>query len=296
MTPVRGARLAEPSAATDPVGGDAGSPGRRRPSRGARAGRSIRSILSVRRRRAIISGVVGIALWELVARVVISNELFFAPLTAVAGAAVEMTRSGELGQHTWVSLQEFSYGIGLAVVVGIPLGFAIGVSNRVRDYVQPWISGLYSTPVIALAPLFILWLGIGMGSKVVVVFMMALFPISINTTAGVKNTDQDLIDVARSFGLSRGQTFTRVLLPSALSFIVTGFRLAVGRGIVAVVVAEFFGSRAGLGYLILVSSQAFVMDRLLLAVLILALSGIIGIGLVERLERRLAPWREDVAV
>jgi NitT/TauT family transport system permease protein len=173
---------------------------------------------------------------------------------------------------------------------------AVGISTRVRDYVQPWISGFYSTPLIALAPLFILWLGIGIVSKVAVVFAMALFPITINTTAGIKNTDQDLIDVARAFGYSRSDIFRKVLLPSALSFIVTGFRLAVGRGIVAVVVAEFFGSRGGLGYLILVSSQSFAMDRLLLAVLLLAFTGVIGIGLVGRLERRLAPWREDMTV
>lgn len=251
---------------------------------------------TTRRRRALVSALAGVALWEFVARVVVDGSLFFVPLTSVAQAGIDMTLSGELGRHAWVSLQEFLYGIGLAIVAGVPLGLGIGVSDRIRDYVQPWISGLYSTPLIALAPLFILWLGIGTSSKIAVVFIMALFPISINTTAGIKNTDQDLIDVARSFGFSHQAIFRKVLLPSALSFIVTGFRLAVGRGIVAVVVAEFFGSRAGLGFLILVSSQAFAMDRLLLAVLVLALSGVVGIGLVERLERRLAPWREEMSL
>lgn len=252
--------------------------------------------LTTRRRRALTSALVGVALWELVARFLVTGTLFFVPLTDVAAAGIEMARSGELGKHAWVSFQEFVYGIGLATAAGIPLGLAIGVSDRVRDYAQPWISGLYSTPLIALAPLFILWLGIGTTSKIAVVFIMALFPMTINTAAGIKNTEQALIDVARSFGFTRAAIFRKVLLPSALSFIVTGFRLAVGRGIVAVVVAEFFGSRAGLGYLILVSSQAFAMDRLLLAVLLLAFSGIIGIGLVERLERRLAPWREEMAL
>lgn len=251
---------------------------------------------TTRRRRALTSLLIGVAIWEFVARVLIEGTLFFAPMTDVIAAGIEMTLSGELPFHAWVSFQEFAYGLGLAIIVGIPLGLAVGVSTRVADYVQPWISGLYSTPLIALAPLFILWLGIGVASKIAVVFVMALFPITINTTAGIKNTDQDLIDVARAFGYSRMDIFRKVLLPSALSFIVTGFRLAVGRGIVAVVVAEFFGSRAGLGYLILVSSQSFAMDRLLLAVLILAFTGVIGIGLVGRLERRLAPWREEMKV
>jgi len=252
--------------------------------------------LTTRTRRALISLAVGVALWEFVARVVVEGTLFFVPITDVALAGVDMALSGELAHHAWVSFQEFVYGLGLAIVVGVPLGVAVGVSPRVKDYVQPWISGLYSTPVIALAPLFILWLGIGLASKIAVVFIMALFPITINTTAGIKNTDQMLIDVGRAFGYSRFATFRKVLMPSALSFIVTGFRLAVGRGIVAVVVAEFFGSRAGLGYLILVSSQSFAMDRLLLAVLLLAFTGIVFIGLVERLERRLAPWREEMTV
>lgn len=263
------------------------TPGR---SRWARLG------LTTRRRRALTSLAVGVLIWEFVARVVVEGTLFFVPITDVARAGVDLTISGELPYHAWVSFQEFAYGLGLAVVVGIPLGVAVGVSPRVKDYVQPWISGLYSTPLIALAPLFILWLGIGLASKIAVVFIMALFPITINTTAGIKNTDQALIDVGRAFGYSRQQIFAKVLLPSALSFIVTGFRLAVGRGIVAVVVAEFFGSRAGLGYLILVSSQSFAMDQLLLAVLVLAFTGILGLGLVERLERRLAPWKEEMTV
>ena len=252
--------------------------------------------LTTGRRRALISLGIGVVIWEFVARVIVEGTLFFVPITDVFQAGVEMTLSGELPHHAWVSFQEFAYGLILAIVVGVPLGLAIGVSSRVKDYVQPWISGLYSTPLIALAPLFILWLGIGLASKIAVVFIMALFPIVINTTAGIKNTDQTHIDVARAFGYSRPEIFRKVLLPSALSFIVTGFRLAVGRGIVAVVVAEFFGSRAGLGYLILVSSQSFAMDRLLLAVLVLAFTGILGIGLVGRLERRLAPWREEMVV
>lgn len=252
--------------------------------------------LTTRRRRALTSLAVGVVIWEFIARVVVEGTLFFVPITDVVRAGVDLTISGELPYHAWVSFQEFAYGLGLAVVVGIPLGVAVGVSPRVKDYVQPWISGLYSTPLIALAPLFILWLGIGLASKIAVVFIMALFPITINTTAGIKNTDQALIDVGRAFGYTRQQIFIKVLLPSALSFIVTGFRLAVGRGIVAVVVAEFFGSRAGLGYLILVSSQSFAMDKLLLAVLVLAFTGILGLGLVERLERRLAPWREEMTV
>jgi len=281
-----------PQPATEHDAGNRGEPGTAR----ARRRWWERLGLIPRRRRALISLAVGVMIWEFVARVVVEGTLFFVPITHVVQAGFELTVSGELAHHAWVSFQEFAYGLALAVVVGVPLGLAVGVSARVKDYVQPWISGLYSTPLIALAPLFILWLGIGMASKVAVVFIMALFPITINTTAGIKNTDQTHIDVARAFGYSRADIFRKVLLPSALSFIVTGFRLAVGRGIVAVVVAEFFGSRDGLGYLILVSSQAFAMDRLLLAVLLLAFTGILGIGLVGRLERRLAPWREEMTV
>jgi NitT/TauT family transport system permease protein len=139
--------------------------------------------------------------------------------------------------------------------------------------------------------LFILWFGLGLFSKVVVVFLVAVFPVLVNTQAGVESTDEGLIETARAFSANQRQIFTKVLLPAAVPFIVAGLRLGIGRGLVGVVVAELFGARAGLGYLITVSSQIFDMGALFAATLILAGAGMVSTELIRVVERRIAPWR-----
>lgn len=244
-----------------------------------------------RRLRLLASVVLAILVWEFVARVVVDNALFFPALTAVAIEGWDLLVRGDLVLHMRVTFFEFLYGLLGATIIGIPLGVALASWEKLRELAEPWLFGLYSTPLVALAPLVILWLGLGTMSKVAVVFFMAVFPIIINTTAGILATDEGLVEVARSFQLGKYGIMRKVLLPSALSYIVTGIRLAVGRGIVGAVVAEFFGARAGLGFLILVSSQRFAMADLMVAVIVLAAAGIAGNAMVLRLERRLAPWR-----
>lgn len=243
-----------------------------------------------------ISLVGGLVVWELVGRFVITNRLFFAPLSEVIESVVRMTAEGVLVNDFLVTGQEVLYGLVLAIVVGVIVGFLIGLSRPIRIMTQPWINALYATPLAALAPLFILWFGIGMESKVATAFISAVFPIIINSAAGIVTTDQNLINVSRSFGHSKGQVFVKVLLPSALAFIATGIRLAVGRALVGAVVAELFGAQAGLGFRILASGQAFQTANLLGAVLVLAVTGVVALTLVERLERRLAPWRREVEI
>src|SRR6185503_6057769 len=148
-------------------------------------------------------------------------------------------------------------GFAVAAVFGISLGIAIASSDAVRDFVDPWVSAVYATPTVALAPMFIFIFGIDAPSKMAVVFLLAVFPIVINTATGIRSTDQIYIEAARSFSASRAQIFAKVLIPSALPFIVAGLRLGIGRGLVGVVVGELFGARAGLGFLILTSSQTF---------------------------------------
>ena len=162
-----------------------------------------------------------------------------------------------------------------------------------KRILQPWISGLYATPTIALAPLFILWLGIGIWSKVVVVIFLVLFPVTINTEAGLRTTSPRLIEMLRSFGATPRQIFFKLSLPSAMPFILAGLKLGIGRGLIGVVVAELFGSRAGLGRLISQSADAFNMPDLFAGVVILAAAGIAmtaGFGWVERV---LVPWTRD---
>jgi NitT/TauT family transport system permease protein len=144
---------------------------------------------------------------------------------------------------------------------------------------------------VALAPLFIFIFGIDAASKMAVVFLLAVFPIVINTATGIRSTDQIFIEAARSFSASRRQIFQKVLLPSALPFIVAGLRLGIGRGLVGVVVGEFIGARAGLGYLIFRSSQAFQIDAMWVGVFLLAGTGVVTVIVLQKVERKLAPWR-----
>ena len=242
--------------------------------------------------RGALSLVAGLLLWEWVARYVVKSTLIIVPPSDVVGAFAELLAKGELQTHVYVTGVEFIVGFGLAAVAGVSLGIAIGVSDAVRDVVDPWLSALYATPVVAFAPLFVVWMGIGPSSKVAVAFLLAVLPIIINTSAGIRTTEQNLVDVARSFAASRRQVFRKILIPYALPFIIAGLRLGVGRAIIGVVVAEFFGTRAGLGYMILVSSQLFDTSALFVAVVILAGAGVLSVVGLQKLERWLAPWRE----
>jgi ABC-type nitrate/sulfonate/bicarbonate transport system permease component len=246
---------------------------------------------STARRRAILSFVVVFAAWELVGRFLVTNQLFFTPISAIAEAAVDLARSGQLWKDTRASLIEFLLGFAAASVGGIVIGGLIAMSLRFRHFVEPWVSALYATPIIALGPLLILWFGLGITSKVAVVFLTAVFPVIINTQAGLQNTDRNLVEAIRSFGASRWQVFRKVRLPSSLPFIIAGERLAVARALVGVVVAELFGAREGLGYLIFTSSQTFNTADLFVGVFILAGSGIVAVQALKWLEHRLAPWR-----
>lgn len=237
-----------------------------------------------------LSVVGGLLLWEIAGRFLISNSLFLATPLQVIDAAAQLYRAGELERHIWVSFQEFALGYTIAAVTGILVGLAIVSSKTVSALMNPWIDGLYATPIIAIAPLVILWFGIGIWSKVFVVFSVVVFPVIINTEAGIRNTDRSLVEAVRSFGATPTQIFLKVSLPSALSFILAGLRIGIGRGLIGVVVGEMFGARAGLGYLILQSAEVFNMPRLFTGVMILAIAGIGMTAAFHAMERLLVPW------
>ena len=179
----------------------------------------------------------GLALWEILSRVVVANPLFLAAPSQIFAAVISLGESGELGHHMAISGLEFVMGYAIASVLGIALGLAMASSVTAKQVSQPWISGLYATPTIALAPLFILWFGIGIWSKVLVVILLVLFPVTINTEAGLRTTSPRLIEMLRSFGATPRQIFLKVSLPSATPFILAGLKLGIGRGLIAVVVA-----------------------------------------------------------
>jgi len=240
-----------------------------------------------------LSVVGGLLLWELISRVLVANALFLAAPSQIAVAIYDLAMTGELWHHVGVSAAEFAVGYVIASVLGIALGLAMASSVTAKQALQPWVSGLYATPTIALAPLFILWFGIGIWSKVIVVISLVLFPVAINTEAGLRTTSERLIEMLRSFGASQRQIFFKVSLPSAVPFILAGLKLGIGRGLIAVVVAELFGSRAGLGRLISQSADAFNMPELFAGVVVLAVAGIVLTAGFGWLEKRLVPWTRD---
>src|SRR5207248_10566925 len=165
--------------------------------------------------------------------------LILAPISEIWLKFLQLAVTGELQRHILVSLNEFIVGFAVAAVVGVSLGIAIASSDKVRDFVDPWVSAVYATPTVALAPMFIFIFGIDAPSKMAVVFLLAVFPIVINTATGIRSTDQVFIEAARSFSANKLQIFQKVLIPSALPFIVAGLRLGIRRGLVGVVVGEF---------------------------------------------------------
>ncbi len=253
-------------------------------------------VFGVIRRRylaATVSVVGGLVIWEVVSRYLIANALFLASPTQIAVAIYNLAVTGELWHHASVSAAEFAIGYVIASALGIALGLGMASSITIKQAMQPWVSGLYATPTIALAPLFILWLGIGIWSKVIVVIFLVLFPVTINTEAGLRTTSERLIEMLRSFGATRRQIFIKVALPSAVPFILAGLKLGIGRGLIGVVVAELFGSRAGLGRLISQSADAFNMPELFAGVVILAVAGIVMTAGFGWLESKLVPWTRD---
>ena len=241
--------------------------------------------------RGLLSLVIVGLVWEIAGR---SGRwpLILAPISEIWVKFLQLAATGELMRHVLVSLNEFFVGFAIAAVLGILLGIAIASSEAVKDFVDPWVSAVYATPTVALAPLFIFMFGIDAPSKMAVVFLLAIFPVVINTSTGIRSTDQVYIEAARSFSASRAQIFTKVLIPAALPFIVAGLRLGIGRGLVGVVVGEFIGARAGLGYLIFRSSQAFQIDAMWAGVFLLAGTGVLAVIVLQKVERRMAPWRQ----
>ncbi len=241
--------------------------------------------------RAVSSLIGGFILWELISRFVLTNRMIIVPFSTVMVTMWELARSGELWKHVSASLTEFALGFSLAAVAGIFLGFLTGTSVRAREYLEPLVSALYATPLVALIPFYIVIFGIQAASKVALVFTVAIFPILINTQAGVLSVERNLLEVASSFRASPLQIFLKVQIPAALPFVISGLRLGVGRALTGVVVAEFFFATAGLGFMISIASQNFDTARVLLGVFIFSVAGVVAIGLLQRIERRMAPWR-----
>ncbi len=236
-----------------------------------------------------LSVVLVLGAWEWYGRH--TSPLLFTYPTAIARAAIALAAHGELTRPMVQTMSVLGWGLGLSIVVGVALGLAIGRSRVIDGLLDVPFSALYATPMVALVPVIVLWLGFGPTAKVVVVFMFAVFAVVFNTARGVREVDSQLIEVARSYLATEVGLWKDVVLPSALPYIVTGVRLAVGRALVGVIIAEFLTSIAGLGYLIVTYANTFQTAKVFVPVVILMALGVGLTATLELLERRLAPWK-----
>jgi ABC-type nitrate/sulfonate/bicarbonate transport system permease component len=242
--------------------------------------------------------VVLLAVWELLPKLVTlsaGTQLFFTTPSAVASTLWTMFATGSIWAPLKVSASGFALGLGLAIVVALPLGVLLGRSRTFNAMFDPFITAFNATPRIVFIPLIMLWLGLGLWSKVIIVFIGALFPLLINTYEGVRNSDKVLINVVRSFGANEWAIARLVVLPNALPYIVAGLRLAIGRAVLGVVVAEFFGSEDGLGVLMVQASGQYQVDVVFAGLIVFAGLSLFMTGLVQLLEHRLTRWRPQHA-
>jgi ABC-type nitrate/sulfonate/bicarbonate transport system permease component len=219
------------------------------------------------------------------------TKLFFTVPSHVAGTLWTMFATGSIWTPLGVSASAFAIGLLLAIVAGLPLGVLLGRSATLNAMVDPFITAFNATPRLVFLPLLMLWFGIGIWSKVAVVFLGALFPLLINTYEGVRNADKLLINVVRSFGAGEWDIARLVVVPNSLPFIIVGLRLAIGRAVLGVVVSEFFGSQDGLGVMMVRAASQFKVDIVFAGLIVFAALSLIMTGLVKLLEDRLTRWR-----
>lgn len=226
--------------------------------------------------------------WEIVGPHI--SPIFFTYPSKIALAFYETTASGELPYFLGQSLEVMIYGLIAAIAVGIPLGVAMARIRWLDWALDLPINALYATPLVAVVPLLVLWFGIYLKAKIIVVFLFAVFPILINTYQGVRECDKGMLEVAQSFRSSEWKMWQDVLLPFAVPYIIAGVRLAIGRGLIGMIIAEFYTTISGLGFMITKYANIFAMDKTFVPVIVLMVLGVSLTTMLKWVGRRIAPW------
>lgn len=237
--------------------------------------------------------VVFLIAWEVAGR--LANPILFAPPSRVADAFVELTASGRLPQALLVSLQSLAAGFVLALVSGLAIGIVLGLHPTLARAVEPYIDAVYATPRVVMIPLVILWFGVGFWGRLFIIWIGGVVPIILNTAIGVRNARQDLIEVARSFQATDRQLVRHVILPGAVPYVIGGLRIAAGRLLLGVVIAEIFLDLTGVGGLIQTESAYFRIDNMLVGVLVFAVLGVLMMWAFDLLERHFSGWKSKGA-
>lgn len=231
-----------------------------------------------------------LGLWEIFGRHV--NPLFLSYPSAIGRAFLQVVVTEEFQRSALSSLQVFAIGLIAALALGIAVGLLMGRYRLAEYLLDPYVYALDATPRVALIPILLLWFGLGATSKIVIVFLSGLFPVLMNTFSGVRTVSAQLVEVGRAYGAGERKLFTKVILPAALPFIMAGIRLAVGRALIGIITAEMFTAVTGMGALLVRYSSALATDKFFVPVILLALLGVALSSIVEKLQKKLAPWKE----
>lgn len=246
--------------------------------------------------RRLVLGVLSViglvAAWELLLTYVIPLNPFFFTKPSLIGEAFEEQLGGEKLWHDLaISSRAFLWGFGSAVVVGVPLGLVMGWRRRVEYALDPFLTAMYASPLVALAPLLIIFFGVGVLGKAALVFLLSVFPFVFNVFAGVKSTDALLINVIRSFGGGEKDLYFKVILPSTMPYLIAGARLAIGRGLVGIIVGEFYAASEGIGFAISQAGDTYRLPDMFVGIIILSVIAVVLTEAMRRLEMSVAPWR-----
>ena len=245
--------------------------------------------------RKVLLGLLAVAIflaaWQAVFLLVPFNPLFIFKPHLIAKALVFLLVSGDMLRDLAISAAPFLYGFIAAVVVGVPLGVVMGWRVLVRDTLDPLMTIFYASPLVALAPLVIVFFGVGVSGKAIIIFLLAVFPFIFNAQAGVRAIDPLLINVLRSMGGTEWDLYRKVLLPGVLPYIVAGARIAVGRALIGILVGEFFAASEGIGYAIARFGDLFALDKMFACIFAIMVIAVVLTEGIRFAERWAFPWR-----
>lgn len=240
----------------------------------------------------LVAAVVTLASWQLIADYVVGRKWISSPLQV--GARVwAMLMDGTLLIHAWQTFQEAILGLLLGVVIGVATGMMLGRYKRLSEAVDPMVMGLYSLPRVSLAPLFIIWLGIGLSAKVALCASIVLFVVLFNIREGVKAVDQDLVDAFRSMNASRMQMMRHVVLPSLVPWLITSIRISIGLSLIGAVVGEMIGASRGLGWYVTYTTGTYDITGSITALFVLGVMAMGFNAVVSAIEKHVLSWRKE---
>ncbi len=242
-----------------------------------------------------IAVIVFLGLWEWASDTGVVNPLFGSSPHRIFDELKTLIETGQLWPNVWISAEEFAWGFLIAIVVAIPLGILIGWYRPIEAIFSPFVTFLNAVPRVALLPLLIIWVGIGIELKIAVVLLGALIAILINTITGIKSLDPALLTMAKSFGASDFKIFRTIALPGSVPYILSGIRVGLGHALTGVVVGELYASTTGVGHLIAVAGNTFQTDLVFAGVVIIAVFGLIATGILTKLEQHFQTWRQTAS-